>query len=45
MEFGLSQDQLLLDDSVRKFLSAEVPLDAVRSLAAGVWQTWDSRVF
>jgi alkylation response protein AidB-like acyl-CoA dehydrogenase len=35
MEFGLSQDQLLLDDSVRKFLSAEVPLDAVRSLAAG----------
>ena len=35
MEFGLSQDQLLLDNSVRKFLSAEVPLDAIRSLAAG----------
>lgn len=35
MEFGLSQDQLLLDDSVRKFLASEVPLDKVRQLAAG----------
>ena len=44
MEFGLSQDQLMLDDSVRKFLASEVPLDKVRQLAAGeaddssVWQ-------
>ena len=44
MEFGLSQDQLMLGDSVRKFLASEVPLDTVRQLAAGevddssVWQ-------
>ena len=44
MEFGLSQDQLMLGDSVRKFLASEVPLDKVRQLAAGeaddssVWQ-------
>ena len=35
MEFGLSQDQLMLGDSVRKFLASEVPLDKVRQLAAG----------
>jgi alkylation response protein AidB-like acyl-CoA dehydrogenase len=35
MEFGLSQDQLLLQDSVKKFLSAEVPLDVVRGIAKG----------
>ena len=50
MEFGLSQDQLMLGDSVRKFLASEVPLDKVRQLAAvrlmirqsgRVWPTWD----
>ena len=35
MEFGLSQDQLLLDDSVRKYLSSEVSIDAVRKFASG----------
>ena len=35
MEFGLSQDQLLLDDSVRKYLSSEVSIDAVRKIASG----------
>ena len=43
MEFGLSQDQLMLDDSVRKFLASEVPLDKVRQLAAG--ETDDSSVW
>ena len=44
MDFGLSQDQRLLDESLRKFLTSEVPLDSVRKLAAGessdasVWQ-------
>lgn len=35
MDFGLSQDQLLLDDSVRKYLSSEVSLDVVREVASG----------
>ena len=35
MEFGLSQDQLLLDDSVRKYLSSEVSIDVVRKIACG----------
>lgn len=35
MEFGLSQDQLLLDDSVRKYLSSEVSIDVVRKIASG----------
>ena len=35
MEFGLSQDQLLLDDSVRKYLSSEVSIDGVRKIASG----------
>lgn len=35
MEFGLSQDQLLLDDSVRKYLSSEISLDVVRKVASG----------
>lgn len=35
MEFGLSQDQLLLDDSVRKYLSSEISLDVVRAIASG----------
>ena len=34
MEFGLSQDQLLLDDSVRRYLSSEVPLDVLRNVAS-----------
>ena len=44
MEFGLSQDQRLLDESIRKYLSSEVPLDTIRTLAttdetdAAVWQ-------
>ena len=33
MEFGLSQDQLLLDDSLRKYLSTEVSLESVRKVA------------
>ena len=43
MEFGLSQDQLMLGDSVRKFLASEVPIDKVRQLAAG--ETDDSSVW
>ena len=35
MEFGLSQDQLLLDDSVRKYLSSEVSIDVVRKIVSG----------
>lgn len=35
MEFGLSQDQLLLGASVKKFLSNEVSLDTVRKVSAG----------
>ena len=44
MEFGLSQEQILLQDSVNKFLSDQVPLSTVREVAAGdstdadVWQ-------
>ncbi|MDB2432648.1 acyl-CoA/acyl-ACP dehydrogenase [Luminiphilus sp.] len=34
MEFGLSQDQLLLDDSLRKYLATEVSLESVRKVAA-----------
>ena len=34
MEFGLSEDDRLLQDSVSRFLAAEVPLDRVRALAA-----------
>lgn len=33
MEFGLSEEQALLQDSVKKFLSTEVPLDTVRESA------------
>ena len=43
MEFGLSQEQLILDESVRKFLSSEVPLDAVRAVASG--ETTDARIW
>jgi alkylation response protein AidB-like acyl-CoA dehydrogenase len=44
MEFGLSQDQLLLDDSLRKYLSTEVSLESVRKVTAsdisdnGIWR-------
>ncbi|MFT7688474.1 MAG: alkylation response protein AidB-like acyl-CoA dehydrogenase [Candidatus Azotimanducaceae bacterium] len=32
MEFGFSEEQILLQDSINKFLSEEVPLDEVRKL-------------
>lgn len=35
MEFGLSQEQELLGDSVRRFLDDAAPLDAVRAYADG----------
>ena len=35
MKFGLSQDQTLLQDTVRRFLEEQVPLDLVRKVAAG----------
>lgn len=44
MEFGLSEEQTLLRDSVDRFLADRVPLDLVRGIAAGdkedevVWQ-------
>ncbi|HIG39897.1 MAG: acyl-CoA dehydrogenase family protein [bacterium] len=44
MEFGLSEEQTLLQDSVNRFLQDQVPLDTVRKIAAGdiddssVWQ-------
>ncbi len=44
MEFGLSEEQTLLQDSVNRFLTDQVPLDTVRKVADGevsdatVWQ-------
>jgi len=35
MRFGLSEEQTLLQDSVNRFLSDQVPLDTVRQVAAG----------
>lgn len=35
MEFGLSQEQTLLQDSINRFLAEQVPLDKVRRIAAG----------
>jgi len=35
MEFGLSSEQTLLQDSVNRFLTEQVPLDRVRKIAAG----------
>jgi alkylation response protein AidB-like acyl-CoA dehydrogenase len=35
MDFGLSEEQVLLQDSVNRFLTDQVPLDEVRKLAAG----------
>ena len=34
MEFGLSSEQILLQDSVNRFLAEQVPLDVVRKIAA-----------
>ena len=34
MEFGLSSEQILLQDSVNRFLTEQVPLDMVRKIAA-----------
>ncbi len=44
MEFGLSEEQTLLQDSVNKFLGDRVPLEEVRRIASGdrsdrgIWQ-------
>ena len=35
MEFGLSEQQVLLQDSVHRYLTEQVPLDRVRRIAAG----------
>ena len=35
MEFGLSQEQILLQDSVNKFLTDKAPLSEVREIASG----------
>ncbi len=34
MEFGLSEEQVLLQDSINKFLNDQVPLDRVRKIAS-----------
>lgn len=44
MEFGLSSEQILLQDSINRFLREQVSLDTVRKIAAGqlndseIWQ-------
>jgi alkylation response protein AidB-like acyl-CoA dehydrogenase len=43
MEFGLSQEQTLLQDSVNKFLTEQVPLNTVRQIATG--DTGDAQVW
>ncbi|MEP4486032.1 MAG: acyl-CoA dehydrogenase family protein [Halioglobus sp.] len=35
MEFGLSEEQILLQDSVHRYLTEQVPLDRVRAIASG----------
>ncbi|MDX1294146.1 MAG: acyl-CoA dehydrogenase family protein [Hyphomonas sp.] len=35
MEFGLSEDQVMLQETVRRFVAEEVPLDRVRKVAQG----------
>lgn len=35
MEFGLSSEQTLLQDSVTRYLAEQQPLDAVRKVAEG----------
>ena len=43
MEFGLSQEQVILEESVRKFVASQVPLDAVRAVASG--ETTDASIW
>lgn len=44
MEFGLSEEQILLQDSINRFLTDQIPLDEVRKITggdvsdAGIWQ-------
>ncbi len=43
MQFGLSEEQTLLQDNIKRFLNDQVPLDAVRAYAGGgddaaIWQ-------
>jgi len=35
MEFGLSEDQIMLQETVRRFVAEEVPLDLIRQVADG----------
>ena len=35
MEFGLSEDQVMLQETVRRFVAEEVSLDLVRQIAEG----------
>ena len=35
MEFGLSEDQKLLQETVRRFVAEQAPLDAIRKIAEG----------
>ena len=35
MEFGLSEDQVMLQETVRRFVAEEVLLDLVRQIAEG----------
>jgi len=44
MEFGLSDEQKLLDQTVKKFVEKEVPLERVRELAADR-QTFDATIW
>lgn len=44
MEFGLSSEQTLLQDSINRFLTDQVPLDEIRKVAAGETddaKTWE----
>jgi alkylation response protein AidB-like acyl-CoA dehydrogenase len=41
MEFGLSEDQVMLQETVRRFVAEEVPLDVVRGIAEGDEQATD----
>ena len=36
MEFGLSNEQSLLQDQTARFLKEKIPLDAVRAVAEGI---------
>ena len=35
MQFGLSEEQSLLQESINRFLTNQVPLDTVREIADG----------